>query len=801
MNDLNPSGLVSPPAWSLAIGGVGRFCVWAAAALFAIAAIAWLLSKKMPSLQRVGMIAFTAAATAIIGAFVALGALFVDNRFEYEYVFGHADSKNAIAYRIAGIWSGQEGSFLLWGTCAAIFALVTVRRTGLYRRWYTIASSFFLGGIASILAFESPFHLNMFEGKPVVPIEGLGLAPSLQNYWVVIHPPTIFLGFGSLTALFALAFAAMVEKDYDSWIPIVRPWAIVSVSLVGLGLCMGGFWAYETLGWGGFWMWDPVENVSFVPWCFVVALIHGVLVQNVKKKWQITNLLFGGLPFLVFVYGTFLTRSGFLSDASVHSFAEMDRSALKLLIVLMGGSTLGFFGLWAVRAFQSRGKAVADEGLPVRREAFYMMGIAAVLMLGIATMIGMSVPLFQALQGQKAKVVPEGLYHQVLPWIFVPIMILMGITPFVSWRGMKGRELWSKVYTVLCVTIGLTGLTLFATVVTSANKKIDLNPTITMLGKYEVKGLSWIVFLVGICYFVFVANAWRILDLWKRSKLGTAPFLAHMGVAILMAGLIVSRGFEQKDSAVVMKDHPGRLLSYEVRYAGMTSTTEDRNNKVRLEMFNPHTGSKTPEFTATPGLYYVEMADGQKNAMVWPHIQRGLLMDTYIALGQPQTDASQDISMSQGETIRFGELLLTYEKFTRDGEAGVSGTKFGAMIKVEGGGHSETINPQMELGKNGPVHHPSPLGTDMQLSMVAMNAADKSVTLRVQLTTPMYPVEIYHKPLTILVWLGTGLLALSGFASAFYRRQRVAVESNVGEPVRPATKPGDLVHAMQGETS
>lgn len=791
MNDLIPDEFVAPPAWSLTLGIVGRILILVSAGVFSVSGLSWLLSHRWKRLEPIGKIGFNCACAGLVGAFVVLGVLFATNRFEFEYVYGHADTHNALAYRIAGIWSGQEGSFLLWATASAIFALATVGRTGAYRRWYTVAYSFFLGGVASILAFESPFRLNLFEGKPFVPIEGMGLAPSLQNYWVIIHPPTIFLGFGSLTALFALAFAALATKDYESWIPVVRPWAIVSVTLVGLGLCMGGFWAYETLGWGGFWMWDPVENVSFVPWCFAAAFVHGVIVQVTRKKWQMSNMLFGALPFLVFVYGTFLTRSGFLSDASVHSFAEMDRSALKLLIVIMAGTTLGFSGLWCFRALQQRKLAVAAEKSPsLSREAFYTFAIMALLMMGAATMVGMSVPLIQALKGQKASVVEEAMYHQVLPWIFIPIMLLMAVTPFVAWRGMAAKELAAKVYSILCVTVAFTGLALFLCVVTPFGKRIQLAPEVTMLGKFHVNGLAWITALVGICLFVIVANGWRLAEILKRSKMGTAPFLAHIGVAILMTGLIVSRGFEQKARSIVMADHPGRLLDYEVRYRGMTLKDTNRDNRLLLDVYSAH-GKGELLFTASPGLYKTKMAGGKDATMVWPHIERGLLMDTYISLGQPQTDASGEVTVPMGETANFGGLAFTYDKMTRQGEFGQKGAKFGAEVTVRGGGRSATLKPSLELGDGGAmIEHPVELDKNMQLAMVRMNASDKSITLRVQLTTPVYPIEIYHKPMTILVWLGSAVLTISGLLAAYYRRTvRVA---QVQKSSIPATKPARL---------
>lgn len=797
------SDFLPPPSWSLALGTIGRLLIYLSAGLFAVSAVTWLRSLKSEKLAKFGRLGFGVACVSLIGAFVVLAFLFATKRFEYAYVFGHSDSASGLAYRVAGVWSGQEGSFLLWGTCSALFALFTVGKTGKYRRWYTIAYAFFLGGIASILAFESPFNLNLFEGKPVMPEDGVGLSPALQNYWVIIHPPVIFLGFGSLTSLFALAFAALATKDYEKWIPIVRPWAIIATTLVGLGLCMGGFWAYETLGWGGFWMWDPVENASFVPWVFGGALIHGVLVQATKKKWQMTNLLLASLPFLAFMYGTFLTRSGVLSDTSVHSFAEMDRYALKLLFVLMFGTLFGFGGLWAYRAVQWRKAAPAEAEAPngPKREGFYMLGIASLLTLGVATMIGMSVPMIMALQGKKPSIVEEHVYHQVIPWIFIPLMLIMAVAPFVAWNGMRTRDLLAKVYTVLCITVGVTGLVLCGIVLSPYAQKIELHPTVTMLGQYKIPGMGWVIGLFGLCLFVLVANAVRIGDLFRRSKLGTAAFLTHIGIAVLVAGLIVSRGFESKARSIVMEDHPGRLLNYEVRYSGMTKNERDRDNEIKLDFYAPDETTK-PLFTATPGLYYIKHDDdGHEDTMVWPHVQRGLLMDTYVSLGTPQKNAGEDVTIQLGKSAQAGGMVITYDEMVREGEMGLVGGVIGARVTVSDDKTKTQLTPKMSFDDTGNmVSSPASLGSNMELALVSLNAEDKSVTLRVQLTTPIYPIEVYHKPMTILVWLGTGIMALGGLLSAYYRRATVKVEATDVETGFIATTKSKLNPRTIGET-
>ncbi len=772
-----------PPDWSLSVGDFGRTAILLAGILFAVSVLGWLISNKTDGLKKAASISLNLGVLLLFCAFVSLGALFVGNRFEYAYVFQHGDITNAIQYRIAGIWSGQQGSFLLWACAAGIFAVFTAKGAGKFRRWYSVAYATFLGGLSGILAFESPFVLNMENGKVFVPPNGAGLAPSLQNYWVTIHPPTIFLGFGALTVMFAYSFAALMEKDFDSWLPKVRPWALTAASVLGLGLCMGGFWAYETLGWGGFWMWDPVENVSFVPWCLSIAFIHGIIVQTARGTKKMGNLLMGGLPFVTFMYGTFLTRSGFLADASVHSFAEMNRSALQLLVGLMLLGFVSFFGVLTFRALQARKEAAkvtinpvkeeaaAKEASPYGREGLINVGIATVSAIGIATMIGMSIPFVQALRHLPSKVVEEGLYHQVLTWFFLPTMILMALAPFAPWRNAKAKDLWNRFYSVLCMAVGFSGLFLICLVFTPFGKIIDRAPVVTLVGIKNLPGLSWIVFLVGLCSFAIIGNIWRIWDLRKASRLGWAPFLSHMGVAVLMFGLIISRGFEQKDQVMVMKGRPGTALGYEFTYKGMTSNDLDHNNHVIFDVTKADDPQKTLLFTATPGMYKVSTDGANENTMVWPSIVHRPLYDVYVSLRPPQNEASEPIPFKVGDSKVFGGLVVKYDKMSMNGEPGQAGTSFIANLTITAGEKVTHVSPSLELGgEAGPVHHIAKIDDNLNVSLTAMNAADRSVTLELQLANPTYPIDVFHKPMTAFVWLGTGIMTVAGLLAAYYRR-------------------------------
>lgn len=766
--------LATPPDWSLWTGDIGRYAVYLATLLFAGSVVGWLWAPRVSSFRKAAGIALNAGVLSLFVSFICLGVLFAANRFEYAYVFDHGDVGNAIQYRIAGIWSGQQGSFLLWACASGLFALLTVRGTGNLRRWYSVVYGGFLAALAGILAFESPFALNLADGKPVVPSNGAGLAPSLQNYWVTIHPPTIFLGFGALTVLFAYAFAALVERDYTGWLPKVRPWALVSLAVLGLGLCMGGFWAYETLGWGGFWMWDPVENVSFVPWCLTAAFIHGIVVQASRGTKKSANLLMGGLPFLTFIYGTFLTRSGFLSDASVHSFAEMDRSALKLLIGLMGISTVGFLGLYLLRATRMQ-KEAPDNSQPADapmfgRETLINLGIAAISAIGVATLIGMSIPFVQALQHKPSKIVEEGLYHQVLTWFFIPTIVLMAVAPFARWKNVSPKELLSKAYSILCISVGFCGFFLICLVFTPFGKVVDRSSVVTLAGFHNIPGLPWIIFLVGACSFAIFGNLWRIWELRRQSRLGWSPFLSHIGVALLMFGLIISRGFEQKDQLLVMKDHPGRALGYEFRYRSMTSNDHDKNNHVVFDVYDASHPNEAL-FTATPGMYKVKGDGDQENTMVWPAIVHRPLYDVYVSLRPPQNELSDPMQLKEGETKLFGGLVVRYDRMTMSGQPGQPGTAFVANLTMDPEGKKTAATPSIELGGDGgPIHHTAAVGDNLEVQVASFNAADRSVTLQFQLASPMFPIDVYHKPMTGFVWLGTGLMTVAGLLAAVYRR-------------------------------
>lgn len=872
------------PDWSLALGVCGRALVFLGIAFFLAAIIGWLFAPKTKWGRTVGGWGFTLGSVSLFGVFAVLATLFVAQRFEYPYVFGHNDLLNPVAYRIAGVWAGQEGSFLLWAVCSAVFGLLTMKGSGIYRRWYTVLYALFQAALCGIIAYESPFNIMATDGKFLVPPDGVGLSPALQNYWVIIHPPTIFLGFGSLTALFCYAASALISKQVVDWAKMVRPWALVSLTLVGVGLCMGGLWAYETLGWGGFWKWDPVENTSFVPFVLGAIFIHGLIVQINRGKWVISNLLLGALPFLSFVYGTFLTRSGLLGDTSVHSFAEMQKGALWLLLGLGTLSIVGFGALWTVRAFELRREFTASEDVRpgMTREGAYRW--ASILMFGLALAagFGMSVPMVSGVSkefggqasvgkwwmlgiallsaiayfvlrarsqaaeksggpskpmsywisvplglgmvigafgaitafmapslGDRMKVIEEWQYHQIVPWFVFPILVLMAASPFVAWGGVGMKRLLGRLYGPACVSFGLTGLTLLALMYSPWGKLGVFEDKIPLFftgqrpegQRIEVSSLTWTLILAGFCYFVIVMSLWTIGERWKHSKKeAIAIWTMHIGVGVMLAGLVLSRGLERKEQVLLQANKPAYAMGYKLTYEGITADLADRRNKVKLHIeptplltaqgrsglagFMDKTlgGLDTRKaFDARPGLYYVQDSMGNSNPMNWPHIQHGLLNDMYLALGGIQTDATEPHSLQKGKALRFKDYVITYKGMTREGQPGQEGTKFGAQLSVHNiaTGEMRDLNPKMKITSAGPVEEPADLDEDYKVTLAGMNASDQSANIVIGFSSAVFPIEFFYKPFTSLVWIGLGILAAGGFLAAWHRRVR---------PVAPGAK-------------
>ncbi|HRT67167.1 MAG TPA: cytochrome c biogenesis protein CcsA, partial [Bacteroidota bacterium] len=319
----------------------GKIAIYIALVVSIILTYIFLTSKKDSKLLGIAQRFYVALPIIFLFASAYLLINILNHNYALTYIWEYSNNQLNTFLLISSFFSGQEGSILLWGTLISIFGLIVrgyARKYG-YEEYVLGFISLVIVFITLLLVFKSPFEYiwETFANQNIPtgfrPQNGRGLNPILQNYWNMIHPPILFLGYASLTIPFVFALAALVKKDYQNWINIATPWALFSAAVLGLGIILGGFWSYETLGWGGFWGWDPVENSSLMPWLLVVALTHSTIIQRKTQGLVKTNFLLAIAAFVFVMLATFLTRSGILGETSVHSFAEPGRAVYLILLI------------------------------------------------------------------------------------------------------------------------------------------------------------------------------------------------------------------------------------------------------------------------------------------------------------------------------------------------------------------------------------------------------------------------------------------------------------------------------------
>lgn len=416
------------------IGRIGHFLVILSfvSALLATVAYWWGTRTDNIGWRNIGRWSFRLHSAAVIGIVVTLFTMILNQYFEYDYVWKHSNTAMPMRYIFSCFWEGQEGSFLLWifwhavlgnilifsarkweMPVMAVFSVVQVflgsMLLGIYVLGYKMGSSPFM------LIRELPENVGMpwtripdYLSLPQF-ADGRGLNPLLQNYWMTIHPPTLFLGFASTLVPFAYAIAGIWTRHYRAWIKPGLPWAYFGVAILGLGILMGGAWAYEALSFGGFWAWDPVENASLVPWILLVGGAHLMLINRHKSRSIFTTYALVTLSFIFVLYSTFLTRSGVLGDTSVHSFTD-DGMTGQLLVYL-----LFFFGL--------------TVAVSLKREQFGYVLFSLLLLIAALIDTSASVPLI---------------------WLFLLVSVVVWLLAYRRHfpRLNKEEELWSREFWV-----------------------------------------------------------------------------------------------------------------------------------------------------------------------------------------------------------------------------------------------------------------------------------------------------------------------------------------------------------------
>src|SRR6187399_1345302 len=388
-------------------------------------------------------------------ATIVLVAGFLRDDFSLAYVAGHSSRELPLPYKISAFWGGQEGSLLLWLLVLTGYSALAVWFARKRARDLVVWVTPVLGGIALgfswlLVAVSSPF-----ETIPA-PADGNGLNPSLQNPYMVAHPVFLYLGYVGLAVPFAFAMGALLSGRTDErWIVATRRWTIVAWTALGIGQLLGAHWAYQEVGWGGYYAWDPVENAALMPWLAATAFLHSVMIQEKRGMLKVWNMLLVILAFCLSLFGTFLTRSGVVN--SIHSFTESPLGPwfLGFICVVTAGSLALVF--WRLPLLRTKTRL---ESL-VSREAAFLYNNLLLVALCLTILWGVAFPMISELVRGETRTIGRPYYDFFLRTFGLPLLLLMGLGPLVAWRRASLRSLGKTFVIPFAVAVG-TGVALLA---------------------------------------------------------------------------------------------------------------------------------------------------------------------------------------------------------------------------------------------------------------------------------------------------------------------------------------------------
>lgn len=564
--------------------------------------------------------------------------LLVTGDYQLEFVYGVTSNSMPLYLKLTALWGGQAGSLVFWSWLMAAFAsLVTLRqwkRDREFLPYVIIASLVTLAFFLSLSIFlENPFNRFWFDaagnevsamvmpagGMPILPDDGRGLNPLLRHPGMIIHPPMLYLGFVSFVIPFAFAVAALVTgRTDDRWIRLTRRWTLVAWLFLSLGLLLGSRWAYDVLGWGGYWAWDPVEIAAFMPWLSGTAFLHSVMIQEKRGMFKRWNMILVILTYSLVIFGTFLTRSGVLS--SVHSFAQ---SAIGPL----------FFGFIAITFLISLGlllwrwNDLRDEGqmhsFLSRESLFLFNNLLFMFILGIC-LLGVIFPIIsELLTGQKVTFGPPW-YEQNTGPLFAGLLFLMGVAPLSAWGHSTykslGRAIWKPTLVALLVVViaVATGTTFWAALLA-----FFLTAFVASITLYEYGRAVWARHRS--------TGENLLLALWRlagRNRRRYGGYIIHLGVVLMALGIIGIEMFQVETQGTVRRGQSLELQNYTVTFRELAEfDSEDGRNVARAVVAVTKNGQYMGELYPRRDFYY----DSQQS-MTIPGVRSTMEDDLYVLL-------------------------------------------------------------------------------------------------------------------------------------------------------------------------
>lgn len=784
-------------------------------AFFRSAATERLLSNESRTWLKIARTSFVIHFVAVIGIFGVLYYIITHHLFEYHYAWAHSDKSLPMKYLLSCFWEGQEGSFLLWTFWHCVLGCVVMGTAkSLESRTMTIVALVQAALATMVLGFHfgpdvnigtSPFALLRNEiSAPIFSQpnylslikDGNGLNVLLQNYWMTIHPPILFLGFASVLFPFAFAMAGLWKGDYQIWVRPALKWSLFSGGALALGIMMGGAWAYESLNFGGYWAWDPVENASLVPWMLLVAGLHTLVIYKATGRSFIVTMIFLSLAYALVWYSTFLTRTGVLGETSVHAFTGEGSSLFWHLLIVLG-VLLGIATSLLIWRWKSLPRVRTEEAVSSRE--FWMFIGSFILLLSathiiIMTSLPVWAPLAKLITGKEIAPPTEVVesYNSVQVWVAVIMGLLTGSILYLKFKKSDSRKSMMKIGGVAVGALLLSGAIAYAQSLTSL-------PMLLML-------FSASFTIVGMLYYAFGVQTGS----WM--KRGAA--LSHFGFGVLLLGILIS-GYnkqvisynttgavldfgkktasenrkESQENSIMYRGVPVAMGDYFATFLGDSTSTSDTRTfyNVRYERKDSATGKVLEHFMLHPDAFV--NPKGQEGLSANPDSKHYLTHDifTYISntINKSKLLDTMEYTphlLKKGEkvTIIGGYAIMdSFGTFMPDRpytpEAGDIPVTAHIRAFEQDGTYLGELNPIFNIRGNGVVQVDDTLsaaGLYARFSNILPDENAVEIGLKQLHPTDDYIVmKALLFPYINLVWLGTILLVL-GFWLTMLNRVR-----------------------------
>jgi cytochrome c-type biogenesis protein CcmF len=588
------------------------------------------------------------AQNALIGAFgatlvaaVVLLVALARHDFSFTYVADHTSRELPLGYTLTAFWGGQEGSLLLWllVLCGySVAAVLTARRAGREVLAWVVPT---LGLVGTFFALLLVFVASPFATQ-VAPADGAGLNPSLQNPYMAIHPPMLYLGYVGLTVPFAFAMGALLARRTDErWIVATRRWTLAAWAFLGVGQLLGAHWAYVEIGWGGYYAWDPVENAALMPWLAATAFLHSVMIQEKRGMLKVWNVLLVVLAFCLSLFGTFLTRSGIIQ--SIHSFTQSSIGPWFLGFICL--ITAGSLALIFLRLPLLRSKTRLES--LVSREATFLYNNLLLVALALTILWGVAYPLLSEAVTGTAATVSKPYYNFFLHSFGLPLLLLMGIGPLVAWRRASLRALgrtflWPFTFAVAVGValllagagssrIGVIAYTFAAFVLAT----IALEFARGTSARKALGGVGW-----GAAFTSLIAR--------NRRRYG--GYVVHAAVVLLAIGVAGSSAYETVRESRL---HPGDSMlvaGNRLVFRGFETTTESNHRAIRANIDVYKGGEYLGRYRPGKNQYFAE--DQVSNEV---SIRHDLLTggDLFLIADQVNADGSVDLKALQKPLVNL----------------------------------------------------------------------------------------------------------------------------------------------------